>query len=75
MNPEVQSIAALLEDRAARVDAAADVLAARFATATWSGPAADRYRGLMIERRNELRAGADALRDAATALRLSGGHA
>ncbi len=71
MNAETAAIAALLEDRAARVDAAADVLAARFATATWSGPAADRYRGLMIERRNELRAGADALRDAAHALRVA----
>ena len=71
MNPEVHSIAALLDDRASRVDAAADVLAARFATATWSGPAADRYRALMIERRNELRAGADALRAAANALRVA----
>lgn len=71
MNPDVHAIAALLDDRAARVDAAADVLAARFATATWSGPAADRYRGVMIERRNELRAGADALRNAANALRIA----
>lgn len=74
-NLEVHAVAALLDDRAGRVDAAADVLAARFATAAWSGPAADRYRNLMIERRNELRAGADVLREAATALRLSGGDA
>jgi hypothetical protein len=71
VNPEVHAIAALLEDRAARVDAAADVLAARFATATWSGPAADRYRTLMMQRRNDLRAGADALRGAAQALRIA----
>lgn len=71
MNAEAQSIAALLDDRAARVDAAADMLAARFATATWSGPAADRYRNVMIQRRNELRAGADALRDAANSLRVA----
>ena len=75
MNADGFAIAALLDDRAGRVDAAADLLAARFATATWSGPAADRYRALMIERRNELRAGADALRDAATVLRLAGGPA
>lgn len=73
MSVDVHAIAALLDDRAARVDAAGDVLAARFATATWSGPAADRYRAVMVERRNEMREGADALRGAATALRLSAG--
>lgn len=79
MNPaaaaEIHVIAALLDDRAARVDAAADVLASRFAVATWSGPAADRFRLVMIERRNEMRAGADALREAAHALRLGGSGA
>ncbi len=75
MNPaaatELHAIASLLDDRAGRVDAAADVLAVRFATASWSGPAADRYRVVMVERRNELRAGAEALRHAAHAMRLA----
>jgi hypothetical protein len=70
---DVHAVAALLDDRASRVDASADVLASRFATAAWSGPAADRFRTLMIERRNEMRAAADALRDAAHAMRLSSG--
>ena len=53
---ELQAAAALLDDRAARVEASADVLAARFATATWAGPAADRFRATIIQRRNEMRA-------------------
>ena len=73
MNPgviaEVQAAATLFDDRAARLEASADVVATRAATATWAGPAADRFRLLMVERRNELRLGAAALRDAAHALR------
>ena len=68
---EVAATAALFDDRAARLEAAADVLAARAATATWSGPAADRFRTLMIERRNELRTASAALRDAAHAVRMA----
>ncbi|MBA2607735.1 MAG: hypothetical protein H0U92_02225 [Actinobacteria bacterium] len=68
---ELQATAALLDDRAARIESAGDVLATRAATATWSGPAADRFRLLMVERRNELRAGALALRDAAHAVRTA----
>ena len=75
MNPaalgELQATAALLDDRAARLEAAADVLATRAATATWAGPAADRFRLLMVERRNELRVACAALRDAAHALRAA----
>ena len=67
---ELQSTAALFDDRAGRLEAAADMLATRAATATWAGPAADRFRLLMVERRNELRLGAASLRDAAHALRL-----
>ncbi|HUR77974.1 MAG TPA: hypothetical protein VMZ22_08495 [Acidimicrobiales bacterium] len=70
---ELHSVASLFDDRAARLDASADVLAARFATATWSGPAADRFRVLMVQRRNDMRASADALREAAHALRLAVG--
>jgi hypothetical protein len=70
---EAQAVAALLDDRAARVEASADVLAARFATATWAGPAADRFRAVVIQRRNEMRDGADALRAAAHAVRVSAG--
>lgn len=68
---ELVAVAALFDDRAGRIEAAADVLAARAATATWAGPAADRFRALMVQRRNEMRAGAFALRDAAHALRLA----
>lgn len=75
MNPqaatELQATAALFEDRAARLEAAADTLATRAATASWAGPAADRFRLLMVERRNELRVGAAALRDAAMAMRTA----
>lgn len=75
MNPaaitELQATAALFDDRAGRLEAAADVLATRAATATWAGPAADRFRLLMVDRRNELRLGATYLRDAAHALRLA----
>ncbi len=66
---ELQSTAALFDDRAARLEASADVLATRAATATWAGPAADRFRLLMVERRNDLRLAAAALRDAAHAMR------
>ena len=73
MNPtvtqELHAAAALCDDRAARLEASADVLATRAVTATWAGPAADRFRLLMVERRNELRASAMALRDAATTMR------
>ena len=73
MNPslqqELQAAAALCDDRAARLEASADVLASRAVTATWAGPAADRFRLLMVERRNELRASAAALRDAAMTMR------
>ncbi|MEY2468873.1 MAG: hypothetical protein QOF21_1571 [Actinomycetota bacterium] len=68
---EVVLVAALLEDRAGRVEAMADTLAARAAAATWAGPAADRFRLLMVERRGAMRAGAMALRDAAHALRMA----
>ncbi|MEY2399243.1 MAG: hypothetical protein QOJ00_2417 [Actinomycetota bacterium] len=75
MNPagatELHATAVLFDDRAARLEAAADVLAARAATATWAGPAADRFRLLMVERRTELRNGALALRDAAHAMRAA----
>lgn len=66
---ELVAAAALCEDRAARLEASADVLATRAVTATWAGPAADRFRLLMVERRNELRAAAAALRDVAMAMR------
>lgn len=73
MNPqavtELHTAAALLDDRAARLESAADTLATRAATASWAGPAADRFRLLMVERRNELRVAAAALRDAAMAMR------
>lgn len=73
MNPtvtqELHAVAALCDDRAARLAASADVLATRAVTATWAGPAADRFRVLMVERRNQLRASAMALRDAATTMR------
>lgn len=73
MNPaaisELHATAALLDDRAARLEASADVLATRAATATWAGPAADRFRLLMVTRRSDLRLGATALRDAAHAMR------
>jgi hypothetical protein len=73
MNPSLQqelhAAAALCDDRAARLEASADVLASRAVTATWAGPAADRFRLLMVERRNELRASAAALRDAAMTMR------
>jgi uncharacterized protein YukE len=72
---ELHAAAALLDDRAQRIDAAADTLASRIATATWAGPAADRFRTTIIGRRNEMRAGADALRAAAHAMRLAGGRA
>ncbi len=68
---ELQSTAALFDDRAARLEATADLLATRAATASWAGPAADRFRLLMVERRNELRLGAAALRDAAHAMRIA----
>ncbi len=68
---ELHAVAALLDDRASRLDASGDVLAARTVTATWSGPLADRFRVLMVKRRNELRVAADALRDAAQAMRLT----
>jgi uncharacterized protein YukE len=68
---ELHAVAALFDDRAARLEATADTLAARAATATWAGPAADRFRALMVERRNELRAGADALRTAAHTMRVA----
>ena len=70
---ELHATAALLEDRAGRLEASADVLAARAAPATWSGPAADRFRALMGERRNAMRAGADVLRQAARAMTAAGG--
>ena len=66
---ELHAAAALCEDRAARIEASADVLATRAVTATWAGPAADRFRLLIVERRNELRAAAAALRDAAMTMR------
>ena len=72
MTTELHTVAALIEDRAGRLEASADVLASRFAAAAWSGPAADRFRVLMVQRRNDLRAGADALREAAHAIRLAG---
>jgi hypothetical protein len=76
MNPtvtqELHAAAALCDDRAARLEAAGDVLAARAVTATWAGPAADRFRLLMVERRNELRAGAASLRDTAATMRAIG---
>lgn len=72
---EALAVAALLDNRAAQLDASADTLAARFAIATWSGPAADRFRALMVQRRNDMRAGADALRDAAHSLRITAGSA
>lgn len=68
---EVALVAALLEERAGRVEAMADTLVARGAAATWAGPAADRFRVLMIERRDQMRVGALALRDAAHALRIA----
>lgn len=75
MNPatthELHRLAALLDDRAGRLEAAADVVAARAVTATWAGPAADRFRTLMVERRNEVRLAAGALRDAARAVRFT----
>lgn len=69
---ELHATAAILDDRATRLEASADVLAARFATATWAGPAADRFRVLMVQRRNDVRTAADGLRAAAHALRLAG---
>jgi uncharacterized protein YukE len=73
MNPtvaqELAAVAALCDDRAARLEAAGDVLATRAVTATWAGPAADRFRLLMVERRNEMRTAAAALRDAAMTMR------
>jgi hypothetical protein len=66
---ELHAVAALCDDRARRLESQADVLATRAVTATWAGPAADRFRLLMVERRNELRAAAVALRDAATTMR------
>ncbi len=68
---EVALVAALLDDRAQRVEALADTLAARAATATWAGPAADRFRLLMLERRNAMRTAAMALRDAAHTLQIA----
>ncbi|MEY2426114.1 MAG: hypothetical protein QOI61_1686 [Actinomycetota bacterium] len=70
---ELQAVAALLDDRATRIEAAGDVLASRAVTATWSGPAADRFRVLMVERRTEMRVAAAALRDAAQAMRVTVG--
>jgi uncharacterized protein YukE len=70
---ELHAVAALLDDRAGRLEASADALASRAVTATWSGPAADRFRLLMVERRNEARRAAAALRDAAAALRVTVG--
>lgn len=70
---EAHAVAAMCEDRAGRLEAAGDVLASRAVTATWSGPAADRFRMLMVERRNELRAAAASLRDTAATLRAAGG--
>jgi hypothetical protein len=66
---ELHAVAALCDDRAARLESQADVLATRAVTATWAGPAADRFRLLMVERRNELRAAAASLRDAALTMR------
>jgi uncharacterized protein YukE len=69
LTQELHAAAALCDDRAARLEAAGDVLASRAVTATWAGPAADRFRLLMVERRNEMRAAALALRDAAATMR------
>jgi hypothetical protein len=69
LQQELHAAAALCEDRATRLEASGDVLATRAVTATWAGPAADRFRLLMVERRNELRAAAAALRDAALTMR------
>jgi hypothetical protein len=66
---ELHATAALCDDRAARLESQADILATRAVTATWAGPAADRFRLLMVERRNELRTAAAALRDAAMTMR------
>ncbi|HVV35357.1 MAG TPA: hypothetical protein VHC63_02055 [Acidimicrobiales bacterium] len=77
MNPslvqELHAVAALCDDRAARLEASGDLLATRAVTATWAGPAADRFRALIVERRNELRASAAALRDAAALMRATAG--
>lgn len=72
---QLHAVATLLEQRADRLDASADGLAARFATATWAGPAADRFRALVVQRRNDMRTGADALRAAAAAMRQLGADA
>jgi hypothetical protein len=72
---ELHAVAALLDDRATRLEASGDVLASRAVTATWSGPAADRFRVLMVERRTEMRLAAAALRDAAQAMRVTVGSA
>ena len=68
-SPELRAPPRCSTIAASRLDSAADILATRAATASWAGPAADRFRLLMVERRNEMRLGADALRDAAHAMR------
>lgn len=71
--PELLLIAVTLEDRAARVEALADTLAARASAASWQGPAADRFRLTAGDRRQQLRAAADGLRRVAQQARLLAG--
>jgi len=72
---ELVVVAALLEDRAARIEAVADLLAGRAAAAAWQGPAAERFRVTSADRRQQLRTAADGLRRAAQHARLVAANA
>lgn len=68
--PDLVLTAITLEDRAARIDELADTLAARATAAAWQGPASDRFRSTAADRRQQLRAAADVLRQLAQQARL-----